>query len=173
MVGVERGTVRLVAYDDEWRSAFAEEADRLRDAFGERVVAIEHVGSTAIEGMVAKPVIDVLVVVEEIEETAPCRTALGELGYTFRPDDPVEDRLFFAKGPETGRTHYLSVTERGSDTHVEQLAFRDFLRDDPDRAKEYARLKRELAAEFPDDRESYTEGKSRFVRGVLEEAMGG
>lgn len=173
MVGVERGTVRLVTYDDEWERLFKAEAERLHAAFGDEVIAIEHVGSTAIEGMVAKPVIDLLLVAEDVGETETWRTSLAELGYAFRPDDPVEDRLFFARGPESERTHYLSVTERGSDTHVEQLAFRDFLRENPDRAQAYARLKRELAAEFPDDRESYTEGKSRFVRRVLEEAMDG
>nr|WP_275086303.1 GrpB family protein [Natronorubrum halophilum] len=84
--------------------------------------------------------------------------------------DSVPDRHFFAKGPPATRTCYLSITERGSDTHREQLLFRDHLRANPDAAAAYERLKRTLAAQFPDDRQSYTERKSRFVHRILEDA---
>ncbi|MEY7848866.1 GrpB family protein [Natrarchaeobius sp. A-rgal3] len=171
MVGLERGTVELVAYDEGWRRAFETEAERLRDAVGERVATIEHVGSTAIEGMVAKPIVDVLLVTDTLDgDEAWWIDRLEASGYAFRPNDPVSDRLFFAKGPEDDRTHYVSVTERGSDTHREQLLFRDYLRANPAKADEYAQLKRELAADYPDDRSAYTERKSRFVRSVLQSA---
>lgn len=166
MLGVERGTVRLVAHRDEWARLFETEAKRLRDEIGDRTFAIEHVGSTAIEGIPAKPIIDLLVVVDDLDERA-WRRALDRCGYEFRPNDPVADRSFFAKGPVENRTHYLSVTERGSETQVEQCLFRDYLRDNPDAAAEYTRLKRELAAAYPDDRSSYTDEKSEFVQQVL------
>ena len=170
MVGLERGTVELVAYDEEWRREFETEAERLRAALGERAVAIEHVGSTAVEGLAAKPIVDLLLVVDSSDDDQRWIDRLENLEYAFRPDDPVADRLFFAKGPEDDRMHYLSVTDRGSDTHVEQLLFRDYLRRNPGTANEYERLKRELANRFPDDRSAYTERKSRFVRRVLREA---
>lgn len=170
MVGVARGTVQLAEHDPEWERLFEAEAERLHSALGERVITIEHVGSTAIEGVAAKPIIDLLVVVEELGDETVWTGRLGEHGYTLRPNDGVEDRLFYAKGPEDDRTHYLSVTDRGSDTHVDQLAFRDYLREHPETAREYSQLKRELAARFPDDRASYTERKSSFVEQIVEEA---
>lgn len=167
MVGLERGTVELVAYRDEWQEAFETEADRLREALDDRLVAVEHVGSTAVEGLAAKPILDVLAVVERLGDEERWTRRLEPLGYEFRPDDGVPDRLFYAKGPESNRTHYLSVTEQGSETHVEQVQFRDYLRDHPRTAAEYERLKRELADAYPDDRESYTSEKSAFVRKIL------
>lgn len=91
-------------------------------------------------------------------------------GYEHRPDTDVGDRLFFAKGPRTNRTHYLSITERNSDCYVEKLAFRDYLRDHPEMAKRYASLKRRLAERYPDSRSRYTTEKGAFVRDVLERA---
>lgn len=170
MVGLERGTVELVPYDDAWKRAFEAEADRLRSALGDRIVALDHVGSTAVEGLAAKPIIDILLVVDDLDDEQRWIDRLEAHDYAFRPDDPVPDRLFFAKGPEDDRTHYLSVTERESDTHVEQLLFRDYLRANPEAAAEYEQLKRDLAQRFPDDRSSYTERKSRFVQQVLRDA---
>lgn len=170
MVGLERGTVELVPHDEEWRRLFEGEADRLRSVVDDRVRAIEHVGSTAIDGVPAKPIIDILVVVEEVGDPETWSRQLGTLGYTFRPNDGVEDRLFFANGPEENRTHYLSITEAGSETHTEQLTFRNYLRENPRAARRYARLKQELAERFADDRETYTEAKAGFVREILRQA---
>lgn len=170
MVGLERGTVELESYNDEWQRAFETEAERVRATFGDRIVALEHVGSTAIEGLAAKPIIDMLLVVETLIDEQRWIDRLENLDYAFRPDDSVSDRLFFAKGPERDRTHYLSVTEHGSDTHVEQRLFRDHLRRHPRKAKEYEQLKRKLATRFPDDRGAYTERKSQFVQRILREA---
>lgn len=173
MVGLERGSVELVPYDDEWPRLYEQEAERLRAALDEDLLAVEHVGSTAIEGMAAKPVVDLLVVVEERGDADRWTGPLADLGYSYRPNDGVPDRLFFAMGPTDERTHYLSITERDSDTHREQVAFRDYLREHPDVAAEYRDLKRELAAEFADDRATYTERKSAFVQRILDEALGG
>ncbi|AEH38028.1 GrpB family protein [Halopiger xanaduensis] len=172
MVGLERGTVELEPYNDEWQRAFETEAERVRSALGDRIVALEHVGSTAIEGLAAKPIIDMLLVVESLPDEQRHRwiDRLEDLDYTFRLNDPVADRLFFAKGPERERTHYLSATERGSDTHVEQRLFRDYLRQHPTEAAAYEQLKRELASRYPDDRDAYTERKSQFVQRILQDA---
>ncbi|GAB3020526.1 GrpB family protein [Natronobiforma cellulositropha] len=172
MAGLERGTVSLESPDPAWVSAYERERERLRsiDAIDERVHSFEHVGSTAIEGLAAKPIVDVLCLVEARAEAPAVVSALTDAGYEYRLNDPVTDRHFLAKGPREGRTHYLSVTEHGSRTHREQVAFRDYLRAHPETAARYERLKRTLAARHPTDRASYTAGKGAFVERILNRA---
>jgi GrpB-like predicted nucleotidyltransferase (UPF0157 family) len=137
------------------------------DADGE----IEHVGSTAVEGMDAKPIVDVLVLVDDFDEAEALTPRLEALGYERRREsDPVSGRVFFAKGAENDRTHYLSVAERGGERHVEQVLLRAYLREYPATAAEYRELKHELAAEHPDDRASYTAEKAPFIERVFEAA---
>lgn len=170
MVGVERGTVRLEPHQPAWKWAYREEVERLQAIVGDRIEAFEHVGSTAVEGVVAKPIVDMLAVVDNLDEAEKLRPVLESAGYEYRPNDDVPDRLFFAKGPRTNRTHYLSLTERDSNCYRASVAFRDYLRENPDTATRYAELKRKLAAAHADDRAAYTEAKSSFVRAVLERA---
>lgn len=171
MVGLERGTVELEPHRSEWKTAYESEADRLRRVVGDRIREFEHVGSTAVDGLPAKPIIDVLGLVDSLETARDLVPVLENHGYERRPNDDVEDRVFLAKGPETDRTHYLSLTTPDSDTHREQLAFRDYLRANPDIAREYGTLKRELAAQYPDERATYTAEKSDFVESALEDAL--
>ncbi|AGB15112.1 hypothetical protein Halru_0477 [Halovivax ruber XH-70] len=171
MVGLERGTVELVTHRECWRGTFEAEANRLQDIAGDRLREIEHVGSTAVEGLPAKPIIDLLGLVDSLETARELVSVLEDHGYEHRPNDDVEDRVFLAKGPETERTHYLSLTTPGSATHREQVAFRDYLRATPSVASRYAELKRELAARYPDDRASYTRGKSDFVESIVDRAL--
>jgi len=171
MVGLERGTVELSPYRYEWKRRYEEEVERLRSAAGERLLGFQHVGSTAVEGLAAKPVIDLLAVVENLDEVSDIAPVLEDLGYEYRPNDGVADRLFFAKGPRSNRTHYLSLCERDSECYRETVAFRDHLRANPEAAAEYEALKRELAEEHPDDRDTYTERKSEFVERVLADPL--
>ncbi|KAB1197039.1 MULTISPECIES: GrpB family protein [Haloferax] len=167
-LGLARGTVELVSHDPAWHDASDCEVERLRSLLETDVLGFEHVGSTAIPGIAAKPVVDLLSVVSDLDEADHLVAELEAAGYEERPDDGVPDRRFFARGPPSRRTHYLSVTERGSDCHREQVTFRDSLRQEPKLAAEYDRLKRELADDYPDDRASYTAGKSSFVQSVLD-----
>ncbi|WP_232688413.1 GrpB family protein [Halobacterium zhouii] len=170
MVGLERGTVELEPYDPAWREAYETEVECLRTIVGGRVRSFEHVGSTAVEGLPAKPVVDLLAVVDDPDETDTLVDVLESNGYEHRPNDDVPDRVFLAKGPPENRTHYLSLVERDSDCYREQVAFRDHLREHPNVAEEYAGLKRELAAEHGDDRAAYTAKKSAFVEQILDDA---
>jgi GrpB-like predicted nucleotidyltransferase (UPF0157 family) len=170
MLGLERGTVRVEPHQREWKVLFDSEAARLRSVLGDRILAVEHVGSTAVNGLAAKPVLDILVLTSDEDAADACIEPLQELGYDHRDDDPVPDRHFMAKGPEYGRTHYLSVTPRGSQTHRDQTDFRDYLRSHPEVARKYERLKRELAAEHPENRRAYTARKAQFIRDVLNRA---
>ncbi|USZ68311.1 GrpB family protein [Halorussus salilacus] len=171
MVGLERGTVELREHDPAWTRRYEAEVERLQSVAGDRLRAFEHVGSTAVEGLAAKPVIDLVGTVDSLDDATDLVGVLESHGYEYRPNDEVPDRLFFARGPRSNRTHYLSICERESDTYREQVAFRDYLRENPEAAAEYEALKRDLADAHPDDRAAYTAGKSAFVERALQRAL--
>lgn len=127
---------------------------------------IHHVGSTAVPGLEAKPIIDILAGIEDLEAGRACFEPLGELGYLHAPYLP-EEMHWFCKPDPARRTHHLHLVPEGSPRYRDELAFRDRLRADSGLAARYAMLKRELAERHPDDREAYTEGKGAFVRAVL------
>lgn len=168
MAGLPRGVVRVVAYRPEWKTLFEEEAARLRALMGAAALSVEHVGSTAVEGMDAKPVIDLLVGVRDLEEARGWIPQLEARGYEFRPEAGIPGRLFFAKGAREWRTHHLSLAEPSSDFYTKHLRFRDHLRAHPAAREAYRALKQGLAREFPTDRASYTAGKSAFIEHILE-----
>lgn len=171
MIGLERGTVELCEYRPGWKDLYEKEVNRLQSIVGDRILAFEHIGSTAIEGVAAKPIIDLLAVVPDRGEARNLIPVLEEHDYEYRPNGDTRDRLFFAKGPPTNRTHYLSLTERESDFYTEKLAFREHLRTHPDVAAEYVTLKRSLADDYPDDRSAYTHRKGPFIETVLRKAL--
>lgn len=166
MVGLARGTVELEPYQESWSNAYDAEVARLRDAVGDRVHRFEHIGSTAVAGMPAKPILDVALV-DGSRPAAGLVPPLEACGYERRPDN-VAGRVFLAKGPPENRTCYLSIAEVGSTFHEEKVAFRDALREDPACAERYASLKRRLAERYPEDRDRYTAAKGAFVRAVLD-----
>lgn len=166
MIGLARGTVRLRPYRAEWKTVFEQEATLLRSALG-AAAHIEHIGSTAIKDMPAKPIIDLVVVVDSPNEAMVWIPTLQTLGYEHRPSDVVADRLFFVKGSTDQRTHHLSLAEERSGFYKEKVLFRDYLISHRDAFDEYANLKKQLAQRHPKDRESYTEGKRAFVEGIL------
>ncbi len=172
----------IVDYDPHWPEQFAAEAARLRAALGnDLVVTVEHFGSTAVPGLSAKPVIDLLVAVRSLTEARQCSIpALESLGYAYWSEDPAPDRMFFVKGLPPGgpRTHHVHIVEPGVSqdprlgefSFADRLLFRDRLRADSEEAQRYERLKHRLAAEFPDDREAYTNGKTDYIYGVMQKA---
>lgn len=166
--------VEIVDYDPRWPALFDQEARRLRSVLDPSlVIGLEHFGSTAIAGLSAKPIIDILIAVRSLAEVEDSFVvALQTLDYVFWADNPKKDRMFFVKGmPPFGprRTHHVHVTEpHGEMWH--RLAFRDYLRVHPEEAAAYARLKRRLAAEYRTDREAYTEAKSAYVETVMRKA---
>jgi GrpB-like predicted nucleotidyltransferase (UPF0157 family) len=165
MIGLEKGTVKLVPHKELWHQLFAEEEARLRDAIGEHVVAIEHVGSTAICGLSAKPIIDIAAAVPKAANAQRCVRPLENVGYQYRGENGIAGRYYFVKGEP--RTHHLHMVEVGSDLWKNHLLFRDYVRKHPEVAEEYERLKGDLAIKYERDREAYTEGKSRFIEEVL------
>lgn len=169
MVGLERGKVRLEEERKEWRREYEEEVERLRSVLGGKVHGFEHIGSTAIEGVKAKPVIDMIAVVK-MEKADSIVSTLEENGYEHRPNGDLEDRIFLAKGSEGNRTHYLSLTDKGTEFYSRTTAFRDYLNAHPEAAKKYDRLKERLAEKYPNNRTRYTKGKSEFIEKIVKKA---
>lgn len=157
--------VELVPYDPGWPERFRAEAERLAGGLEGVARRIDHIGSTAVPGLVAKPTIDILVVVEELEPDAGYRGPLERLGYLFRPDDEPEHRFFYAP-PEGPRRYQVHVVRRGGPWDERHLRFRDYLRSHQEVATEYAKLKRALAVRYEDDPLAYAEAKTPFVRDV-------
>jgi len=166
-IGLERRKVRISAHDPRWPGLFAQEAARILDRLGPGDWAIEHIGSTAVPDLAAKPVIDILLGVASLRAPIAIYDALADLGYAHRPLDDLPDRLFFVRESEAGRTHNLSVCEAQSPFWSDHLRFRDRLRADVGLARTYEALKRALAAQFPDDRVRYTWAKDAFVADAL------
>jgi len=163
--------VQLVPYDPAWPGLFAAEAERLRGVLDPaQLLGIQHFGSTAIAGLAAKPIIDILIAVRSLAHAkATLVEPIASLGYLYWPDNPKQDRMFFVKGmPPHGerRTHHVHVTEPDGEMWRRRLAFRDHLRAHRDEAQRYEALKRSLAAHHPTDREAYTDAKTAYVEAV-------
>lgn len=167
MIGLKRGTVKLVPYNPKWKGSFEKEKKRLQKALGDLVIGIEHVGSTAIPGIFAKPVIDIAIMVKSIKSPAKLIKLLENLGYEYKQDDDVPGRLFFTKGPENKRTHYIHVVKLKSGEWKNLILFRDYLLKSKEAVRQYNKLKKKLAKSYAQDRKLYTSGKDKFIKTVL------
>ena len=167
MIGLPKGSVQVISYQSCWPELFHQEATRLRSALGSAIGQVEHVGSTAVPGLSAKPIIDILVAVPSLSVARTLIAPLEQLCYEHCPDVPAPTRLFFALGPHTNRTHYLSLAEVGSAAWHDQTAFRDYLCSHPEAVAAYATLKHQLALQFASDRTAYTAAKEHFIHTIL------
>ena len=160
----------VLDYDPSWPAQFDEIAARVRAAFiGAPLVAVEHVGSTSVAGLAAKPIIDLNVIVPTRADLPEAIARLASLGYVHEGDKGVTGREAFLWPPGTARHHLYACAEDNAE-HRRHIAFRDYLRSHPDVAKEYEALKRDLAVRFRTDRLLYNEGKTDFVEAVLKKA---
>jgi GrpB-like predicted nucleotidyltransferase (UPF0157 family) len=162
-------SVEIVSYDPEWPSLFAAFAKELRASLGDVAVRIDHIGSTAVPDLTAKPIIDIQISVTSFEPLDAYRAPLERLGLTYRKDNPERTKRYFREPPGTRRTH-VHVRVAGSFSEQLALLFRDFLRAHPDVAAEYAELKRSLALELGHDRHAYTSAKVPFTWKVIAKA---
>jgi GrpB-like predicted nucleotidyltransferase (UPF0157 family) len=155
-------------YDPEWPNAFELEKSRIMKKLGELVLEIQHIGSTAVPGISAKPIIDILIAVRDMGRAMECAIKLADLGYELIQSEDDVERLFLFRGMP--RTHHIHIVEHGSETHRKHVVFRDYLREHADTRNEYDRLKRALAARYRTDRKSYVDSKTDFVERVVEKA---
>ena len=163
--------IRIVEYDAAWPARAADEMSLLKQALGPVAIALEHVGSTAVPGLAAKPIVDLQLSVAAIEPRGRYIEPLERLGYLFVPDPESPDYHFFAKPPQRPRSFHLHVCEVGSEHELGHLAVRDFLRAHDEKAARYAALKRQVAARHPHDRLAYIEGKDAYVAGLEARAV--
>ena len=161
--------VEVVPYDESWVAMYQDEAEVVHEALGEAVLDIHHIGSTAIPGMWAKPVIDMLVVVRDIGEVDARNSCMSAAGYEAKGEFGIKNRRFFTKGGDA-RSHHVHVFQKGSPEIGRHLNFRDFMIAHPERAARYAELKRSLAAKFSTDIDAYCDGKDSFIKAIDAEA---
>lgn len=172
LLGLKRGAVILVPYSPEWAGLFRIEKRQLERALRELAIDIQHIGSTAVLGLQSKPVLDIGVAVEEICDVERCVEPLKGLGYSYLGDRDRLGNHLFVKGPEDQRTHCLHVVALTDPQWQEYLAFRDCLLANEQVRQDYERLKVRLASQYPNDRESYVNGKTEFIRAVVEWGAG-
>lgn len=175
MLGLIPGTVTLCDYDPQWPEDYRREAERLSNATGgppgasgARIKEIAHIGSTSVPGMMAKPMIDMMVGLHTLADVPDLIPILTALGYEYKGEFGIPDRHFFTLGNPT--THHVHMVYHGGPFWRLNLLFRDHLRQNPHEASAYVALKRELAAKYANNRESYTKGKDAFIRSMLHRA---
>jgi GrpB-like predicted nucleotidyltransferase (UPF0157 family) len=172
MLGLECDKVVLVPYVSEWTRLFQEEKHRLQKSLGPYVGDIEHIGSTAIPGIVAKPIIDILALLRCVSDMDRCISLLGALGYTYKGEQDVQGWHFFCKAGAANTTHHLHIFPRDNEHWHKYLLFRDYLCVHSIVASTYVALKKRLAAQYADDRKAYTAGKAAFIQSVVALAEG-
>ncbi len=168
--------IKIVPYDCAWPSLFEVEATDIRAAMGDLALRVEHVGSTSVPGLAAKPVIDIQVSVATLQSLGMYAEPLAQLGYTYIPLGPFDSVYpFFQKPVEWPCTHHIHLCVLGEEQERRHLAFRNYLRSHPAVAAEYLELKCNLAATHGgatfESRENYSLSKSEFVTAVLERAL--
>lgn len=161
--------VVVVPYDPQWPALFEQTATTLRDSLGAVALRIDHIGSTAVPGLAAKPILDIQLSVADFAPLTAYRLPLEGLGYVFRADNPERTKRYFREAPGQRRTH-LHVRQAGSWSEQLSLLFRDYLRAHPETAQDYAALKYHLAENFGDDREGYSTAKEPFIWETLRKA---
>ena len=162
--------VEIAEYDPAWPALFERERDMIAGALGDLMVAIEHVGSTAVPGLGAKPVIDIMIGVRNLTDGERCVGPLEGLGYEYKGEYGIPGRLYFRRLTKGGRSHQIHMVEHESDFWERLLLFRDYLREHPGEARAYYELKVRLAAQFRTDREGYTEAKTEFIQAAQAKA---
>lgn len=167
-IGLPSGTVRLARHSAEWQQRFVSERGRLARCLPGRGTRIEHIGSTAIPGLIAKPIIDIAVSIPTFRRLAFCTRALEAAGYTYKGEYGLPGRHFFVYGEPV--VYHLHLVRRTSKHWTRWLLFRDYLLLHPAEVRAYNTLKRSLARQYAGNRDAYTRAKTPFVEAVLKRA---
>lgn len=149
---------------------YEKEAVKLRKIFRSEITEIYHIGSTSVDGLIAKPVIDIMPVVRDVNRIDDYNTEMIDIGYEPKGENGLPGRRFFQKGGDE-RTHHIHFYEMGNTEIERHLAFRNYLRTHPDALKKYGSLKKELSQRFSRDIEAYISGKEQLVSEIEKKAM--
>ncbi len=166
----EQREVILVSHKPEWLDLARQEAERIKKALSVEVIAVHHVGSTAIPGIKAKPILDFVLVVKDLDSLDRKTHEMESMGYTARGEQGIPGRRFFSKDTDGKRSHHVHAFQKNNSEIERHLVFRDYLLTHRQDAKEYENLKEELAARFPHRSGDYTEGKSGFIQDTVVKA---
>jgi GrpB-like predicted nucleotidyltransferase (UPF0157 family) len=162
--------IEVLPYDTNWPKIFLKETKRLQKIFSANFITAQHIGSTAIPGLAAKPTIDILLAVKDIDLVDQCNQAMEKIGYEAWGEYGISGRRFFVKG-ENKRTHHVHAFQTGNAEIARHIYFRDYLILHPLEAKAYEKLKITLAGQFANDRRGYVENKKDFVETIQKKAM--
>lgn len=161
----------VVDYNPQWAEMYIEESEKIKKVLSNNLVDIHHIGSTAVEGLKAKPIIDMIPVVNDINEVDKYNLEFEKLGYECMGEFGIVGRRYFRKGGDN-RTHQIHIFQK-EDTHniVRHLAVRDYLRAHPEAVKQYGNLKAQLAKQFPKNIDGYGDGKDSFMQDLEVKAL--
>ncbi|MGM0901561.1 MAG: GrpB family protein [Bacillota bacterium] len=162
--------ITIENYNSNWSKLFKDEKVKLKEILADMCLAIEHIGSPSVEGLGAKPIIDIAIGVNDLEGVSEFIEPLKRIGYEFVYHKEFPERRFFRKGHWRAGTHHLHFYRFKGEHWNNQILFRDYLKNHPDALKEYHQLKVDLAKKFSVDRSSYTENKAAFIQYVLQRA---
>ncbi|WP_081417477.1 GrpB family protein [Paenibacillus sp. Soil522] len=163
-------TVIIEEYNDEWPFIYQEEKRKIEEVMTDKAIAIEHIGSTSLQGLGAKPIIDFMVGVNELKEVEAFIEPLAKIGYEHVYHNKFPNRRFFRRGQWRAGTHHLHIYVYGSEEWKNNILFRDYLRAHPEMLKQYNQLKKELAEKYHHDRVAYTNAKHPFILDVIQKA---
>lgn len=162
--------VVVTSYNPQWPGLFEFEAAEIREVFGKELIAVYHIGSTSVTGLKAKPIIDIMPVVGDIEVVDKFNDKMIALGYEPMGEFGISGRRYFRKGGDE-RTHHIHIFQLDNVDVERHIAFRDFLRQHSDDAKRYGKLKQSLAERYPYNIEAYIDGKNDFVKDLGQKAI--
>jgi GrpB-like predicted nucleotidyltransferase (UPF0157 family) len=170
IIGLKQQTIDLIPYNPQWKKLFRTEKSRLLKIIGNNILSVEHIGSTAIENICSKPIIDICVGLKDFYDGYKCEKPLEKAGYLFKGEFGISGRHYFMTDNEIVKFH-IHMYEITSDNYKNHLRFRDYLINEPESAKEYESLKLKLKEKYKDNRKKYTEGKSRFIKRIIKKAI--
>ena len=168
ILGLKTGTVKLEEHREEWAEMFNSERKELEKIFGNLAIDIQHIGSTSISNISAKPIIDIAIGVKKLQDFNKVSKYFINYPYSIKEDSVADERLVRKGYPQT--SYLIHIMEIDSSRYKDTIAFRDYLNKNHKKAKEYESLKKTLAIKYKNDRKKYTESKNEFIKSIIEEA---
>lgn len=166
MLGLPRGEVYLVPWTSEWEDEFELEKKRIENVIGQSIVAVHHIGSTAVKNLSAKPILDIAIEIKNFNDGVQVSLLLEGFGYAYKGTNILPDRHYLIKGEP--RTHQIHMYQSGNKYLLEQLKFRDHLRKNDEDRLEYEQLKLKLAQANKDNKHNYADAKTAFIKSIVE-----
>ena len=162
--------VIVTPYQSSWPDAFQQEKEQLETIFGDRLLAVHHIGSTSVPGLSAKPILDILPVVDSLDGIEAFDAAMEQIGYEAKGEFGMPGRRYYRKGGDN-RTHHIHLYADGNPEIMRHVVFRDYLRQHPEEVEAYSTIKERLAHQYPEDISAYIAGKDSFVKTMEQRAL--